>query len=147
MESSHTYDIGYQIQQISHFLKQIQNAQLLTEGLSISHVNVMYVLYTQDCVTQSFIQKKLGIKASSLSKLIDILMQKGLVTRKVSERDARIKLICLTPSGKTKKAQLYAITKDIEQQLTLGLEKTEITTLSALLSTVKSNLESFNQTP
>lgn len=103
----HKQHIGYQIQQITHFIKQVQNERLITEDLSISHVNVMLVLYENDGVTQSTIQEQLGIKASSLSKLIDILIKKGLVTRETLKSDARSKIICLTDLGREKKKKYW----------------------------------------
>lgn len=142
MSESHTGDIGYQIQQIAHYIKQLQNESLMQEDLSISHVNVMYALYEEDGVTQSHIQKKLGIKASSLSKLIDILIRKGYVTRESVEHDGRTKVICLTESGKQKKKKLNEITNTIESQLKMHLSKEEGESLSTLLHQVKVNIQS-----
>lgn len=140
MHKSHIDDIGYQVQQISHLVKQLQNERLLKEDLSISHMNVMFVLYEEDRVNQSHIQKNLGIKASSLSKLIDILIQKGLVTRESLDGDARSKIICLTELGKEKQQQLYHVRDELENQLTEDLNETETKQLARMLSQVKSNL-------
>ncbi|WP_371018108.1 MarR family winged helix-turn-helix transcriptional regulator [Pseudalkalibacillus sp. JSM 102089] len=140
MHKSHKDDIGYQVQQISHLVKQLQNERLLKEDLSISHMNVMFVLYEEDRVNQSHIQNNLGIKASSLSKLIDILIQKGLVTRESLDGDARSKIICLTELGKEKQQQLYRVRDELENQLTEHLNETETKQLARMLSQVKSNL-------
>ncbi|MBF0707467.1 MarR family winged helix-turn-helix transcriptional regulator [Guptibacillus hwajinpoensis] len=140
MHKSHIDDIGYQVQQISHLVKQLQNERLLKEDLSISHMNVMFVLYEEDRVNQSHIQKNLGIKASSLSKLIDILIQKGLVTRESLDGDARSKIICLTELGKEKQQQLYHVRDELENQLTEDLNETETKQLARMLSQVKNNL-------
>ncbi|MDO6654754.1 MarR family winged helix-turn-helix transcriptional regulator [Anaerobacillus sp. 1_MG-2023] len=140
MHKSHNDDIGYQVQQISHLVKQLQNERLLKEDLSISHMNVMFVLYEEDRVNQSHIQNNLGIKASSLSKLIDILIQKGLVTRESLDGDARSKIICLTELGKEKQQQLYRVRDELENQLTEHLNETETKQLARMLSQVKSNL-------
>ncbi|MCA0986503.1 MarR family winged helix-turn-helix transcriptional regulator [Guptibacillus algicola] len=140
MYKSHKNDIGYQIQQISHLVKQLQNERLVQEGLSISHMNVMFVLYEENRVNQSHIQNNLGIKASSLSKLVDILIQKGLVTRESLDGDARSKIICLTALGKEKKSQLYQIRDELEKQLTEHLSEAETEQLAKMLSRVKSNI-------
>ncbi|WP_270181054.1 MarR family winged helix-turn-helix transcriptional regulator [Alkalihalobacillus sp. CinArs1] len=143
MHKSHKDDIGYQVQQISHLVKQLQNERLVKEGLSISHMNVMFVLYDEDRVNQSHIQHHLGIKASSLSKLIDILIQKGLVTRESLDGDARSKIICLTDLGKEKQSQLYKIRDELEGQLTEHLSKEETEELARMLSQVKSNVDKY----
>ncbi|WP_394173182.1 MarR family winged helix-turn-helix transcriptional regulator [Guptibacillus hwajinpoensis] len=140
MHKSHNDDIGFQVQQISHLVKQLQNERLVKEDLSISHMNVMFVLYEEDRVNQSHIQNNLGIKASSLSKLIDILIQKGLVTRESPAGDARSKIICLTDLGKEKQSQLYNVRDELEKQLTEHLSEAETKQLAKMLSQVKRNI-------
>lgn len=141
MNESHNEDIGYQIQKISHSIKQLQNERLQKEDLSVSHVNVMFVLYEKDGVTQSYLQKELGIKASSLSKLIDILIQKDLVYKASLEKDARTKLIHLTSLGKERKEQLQHIRYDLESEVTHPLTPTEIKQMQEMLQKIKNHLE------
>lgn len=141
MHQSHNQDIGFQIQQISHAIKQLQNGRLQKENLSISHVNVMFVLFEKDGVTQTYIQNKLGVRASSLSKLLDILIQKGLVYRESLDRDARSKIIRLTELGKEKERLLYKIRDELEQQITQPLAESEIVLLSNLLSKIKNHIK------
>lgn len=134
MNESHNEDIGYQIQKISHSIKQLQNERLQKEDLSVSHVNVMFVLYEKDGLTQSYLQKELGIKASSLSKLIDILIQKDLVYKASIEKDARTKLIYLTSYGKERKEQLQHIRYDLENEVTRALTPEEVIQMQEMLT-------------
>ncbi|MFB1083069.1 MarR family winged helix-turn-helix transcriptional regulator [Jeotgalibacillus sp. JSM ZJ347] len=141
MNESHHDDIGYQIQKISHSIKLLQNDRLQSEGLSVSHVNVMFVLYEKDGVKQSYLQRELGIRGSSLSKLIDILIQKDLVYKKSVEHDARTKLIYLTNLGKERKSQLQHIRYDLESEVTHPLTKKEIDQMQKMLTKIKNHLE------
>lgn len=141
MSGLHNKDIGYQIQQIAHFMKQLQNERLTKEDLSLSHANVLFVLYENDGITQTKIQRELGIKASSLSKLIDILINKDLVTRESVKNDARSKVICLTELGREKKDQLYKVTNEIESELTELLTDEEVGQLSNMLSKVRKKIQ------
>ncbi len=140
VNTSHSQDIGYQIQQISHTVKQLQNEWLLKENLSVSHLNVMLVLYEEDGVPQTHIQTKLGVRASSLSKLIDILIRKGLVTREAKETDARTKIISLTALGKEKETHLQKVRGELESQVTKNLDADEVKQLADLLARVKQNV-------
>lgn len=133
--------VGYLIQQISHLLEQLYNKNLINEGLSISQARVIYLLYQNDGMTQSELQQDLLIKASSITKLIDVLAEKGLVTREASSDDARIKKIYLTAEGRKKEENLYKIREATEANLLRTLSGSEGKELIGILKSIKSNLK------
>lgn len=133
-------DVGYLIQQIEHLLGQLFNKNLVKEGLSFSHARVIYLLYANDGMTQSELQQDLLIKASSITKLIDILVEKGLVKREVCSSDARIKRIYLTEAGRQKERILCRIKEQTEADLLHALSTSEQQTLVYLLKQVKATL-------
>jgi DNA-binding MarR family transcriptional regulator len=133
--------VGYLIQQISHLLEQLYNKNLINEGLSISQARVIYLLYQNDGMTQSELQQDLLIKASSITKLIDVLAEKGLVTREASSDDARIKKIYLTAEGRKKEENLYKISEATEANLLSILSDNERKKLIGMLKSIKSNLK------
>lgn len=133
--------VGYLIQQISHLLEQLYNKNLINEGLSISQARVIYLLYQNDGMTQSELQQDLLIKASSITKLIDALAEKGLVTREASSDDARIKKIYLTAEGRKKEENLYKISEATEAKLLSILSDNERKKLIGMLKSIKSNLK------
>lgn len=109
--------IGYVIAQIARLIDQALNERLKSEGVSVSQARVIYLLYRSDAMTQSELQRDLLIKPSSLTKLIDVLEEKGLVTRKSVDKDARIKRIYLTEVGKQKEKRLCEIKMRFEEYL------------------------------
>ena len=133
--------VGYLIQQISHLLEQLYNKNLINEGLSISQARVIYLLYQNDGMAQSELQQDLLIKASSITKLIDVLAEKGLVTREASSDDARIKKIYLTAEGRKKEENLYKISEATEANLLSTLSDSEGKALVGMLKSIKSNLK------
>ena len=133
-------DVGYLIQQIEHLLGQLFNKNLVKEGLSFSHARVIYLLYANDGMTQSELQQDLLIKASSITKLIDILVEKGLVKREGCASDARIKRIYLTEAGRQKERILCRIKEQTEADLLHALSTSEQQTLVYLLKQVKATL-------
>lgn len=132
--------VGYLIQQISHLLEQLFNKQLAKEGLSISHARLIYLLYQNDGMTQSELQQDLLIKASSITKLIDVLVEKGLVTRKTCPEDARLKRIYLTAEGREKEEHLYQISEMTEAGIVNNLSAQEYHQLIHSLKSIKSKL-------
>lgn len=133
--------VGYLVQQISHLLEQLYNKNLINEGLSISQARVIYLLYQNDGMTQSELQQDLLIKASSITKLIDVLAEKGLVIREVCPDDARIKKIYLTEEGRKKEENLYKISEATEANLLSSLSDSEGKDLISMLKSIKSNLK------
>lgn len=132
---------GYLIQQISHLLEQRFNKLLVTEGLSLSHARVIYLLFKNDGMTQSELQQDLLIKAPSLTKLIDILAEKGLVKREPSPDDARTKRIYLTAAGREKEKRLCRIKENCEQELLSLFSPVESAQLIHMLAILKQKLQ------
>ncbi|CUH94719.1 hypothetical protein P22_0785 [Propionispora sp. 2/2-37] len=137
MNTSVENHVGHLIQQISHLLEQLYNKNLANEDLSISHARVIYLLYQNDGMTQSELQQDLLIKASSITKLIDVLAQKGLVKRETSREDARIKRIYLTDEGRKKEEKLCKIREETEARLLHMLTKNEKKELISMLKSIK----------
>lgn len=140
MSSNPENHVGYLIQQISHLLEQRFNKNLANEDLSLSHARVIYLLYKNDGMTQSELQQDLLIKASSITKLIDVLAAKGLVKREASSKDARIKRIYLTEEGRKKEEILCTIKEETETTLLHSLAEADRNVLIHSLKAIKMTL-------
>lgn len=131
---------GYLIEQIAHLLEQIYNKNLTNVGLSNSHAKLIYLLYQNDGLTQSELQQNLLFKASSITKLIDVLEQKGLVKRETAQEDARIKKIYLTAEGREKEEKLCRIREKMEARLLHSLTENEKKELIRMLKSIKAGI-------
>lgn len=140
MRSSQEQHIGYLIHQISHLTKQLHNEKLENEGVTASQERLLTLLYINDGATQSQLQQDLLIKPSSVTKLIDVLEHKGLVSRDSNDTDGRIKRIHLTESGKLIEERLWSIKNEMEAQLTKSLSDQQQSSLLDLLNRVKKEL-------
>ncbi len=89
-QSKDHHHIGLLIQQISHLVIQLHNEKLEKEGVTSSQERLLTLLYIHDGATQSQLQQDLLIKPSSVTKLIDVLEHKGLVTRVSGVKDGRV---------------------------------------------------------
>lgn len=78
---------------------------------------------------------------ASLTRLIDVMEKKNLVTRTASERDARKKLIYLTPNGKA----LFLKTKPIFLKnifkIQKGISAIEMDTFIHVMTKIQQNLK------
>lgn len=140
MYDSRENHIGYLIQQTAHLLEQRFNAQLAGEGVTLAQARVIYLLYATNGATQSELQQDLLIKAASLTKLLDVLEQKGLVRREANAQDGRKKRIFLTEAGQRKEARLCQIREAMEARLSQFLAPPELARLVADLKRVRQTL-------
>ncbi len=133
--------IGYMIHKISHLLKQIHNEKFEREGVTHSQARVLFYLYRNNGATQSELHQELSIKPSSLTKLVDVLVQKGLVTRQPSLKDARINQIYLTEEGRLIEQRLWEIIEDVESYICLSIPEGELDNFAKILNQIKSTLK------
>lgn len=75
-----------------------------------------------------------AVTSGAVTKRVDRLDLRGLVTRRVSARDARSRLIALTPDGVTLTDSLIARHLKDQHSLVQGLTTREVEQLSALLA-------------
>jgi DNA-binding MarR family transcriptional regulator len=92
-------------------------------------------------VYQKDLEKAFSITRSTVSKVIDLMVQKGLVERFSVEHDARLKKLVLTP----KALQLYELMREDGQKLeaiiTAGFSKEELDELFHYLERIRRNLD------
>lgn len=70
---------------------------------------------------------------ATIGGVVDRLVEKGYVSRKVSEKDRRARVLNLTESGSEVLARAHRVTQRTQQILTEGLDEGETETLTRLL--------------
>lgn len=99
-------------------------------GGQASHLRVIRFLHNHGSVSQGELQLILGIKAATMSEMINRLEEQGLVTRAMSKVDKRIRVLSLTEKGEAR----YIEQMEREEKLNL---------FSALSSEEKEQLETL----
>ena len=84
---------------------------------------------------------KLGVAKSRVTKLIDNLLKKGLVSRIDDPKDARIRLISLSPKGKMLADQIEEFQEHLYQEILLQLQIQERTEIISHLGVLRSAME------
>lgn len=141
MRQPQDHHIGYLTHQIAHLINQRHNRKLENEGVTSSQERLLTLLHLKDGTTQSELQQDLLIKPSSVTKLIDVLEHKGLVTRISDARDGRIKTIHLTEKGKQLEKRLWQIKDELEVEILSSLSNQQRDLLIQLLNEIKNNLQ------
>ena len=139
MNKDKTKSIPRLIMGIGHHLKIRLDKKLSEDNLTISQFKVLAYLwdYGEQKINQKMIHEFLEIRPSSLTKLIKILEQKGLIRKETDPDDSRNKTIELTDKGmEIKKLCLRRITES-ETYLLQDFSHQEIGILTKLLLRIK----------
>ncbi len=107
--------------------------RVAAEGLGLSDFEVLELLLNKGSMTMSAIGDKVLLANASMTSVIDRLDGRGLVVRKNSDSDRRIRIIELTKKGRAFISKLYPRhIKDLES-VTQVLTKSEQVQLGSLL--------------
>jgi MarR family transcriptional regulator, lower aerobic nicotinate degradation pathway regulator len=102
-------------------------------GANPFHYSVLAVLEEGARDTQAKIADALGYDRSWLVGLLDELEEAGFIDRKRDPEDRRRHLVSLTPAGKTRLAELRAVSKSVENELLASLDIEQRAQLHELL--------------
>ncbi len=90
-------------QQIVDLIKKYQfrdRNQICCFGISVSQCYVLEALHTHGPLTMNELAKKMYLKISTMTRVVEQLVKKGYVRREEGLNDRRVRLINLTKEGK-----------------------------------------------
>lgn len=123
------------IQQTDGYLKEI--------NLNMSQTKVLLTLYDYDGVSIDFLTKKTYMSKSSVTKAVKHLEKKGLVNKKIDEKDNRKKVITATDKGKQIQKDALKMNFSIEEKLKEELGSDAIKTMKIQLRDLILVLDDF----
>jgi MarR family transcriptional regulator, transcriptional regulator for hemolysin len=109
-------------------------------GLHPRHFAVLKGLRGGQAYSQQQLAASLGIPASRLVGLLDLLVERGLVERRGSLDDRRIKMIRLREAGRAELYKLVVLAGQSERRVTAGLTAADKAELRRLLGIVYGNV-------
>lgn len=133
--------LGYNIHMVSHFLKNIYNEKLGEYGLTHSQAKVIYFLATSGEQSQTDLQNRLHIKASSMNGLIETLLKHDRIAKRPCQEDKRTKLVTLTDKGLELHDTILRIIEEIETEAAIGLSIEEQQVMISWLKKMQHNLK------
>jgi DNA-binding MarR family transcriptional regulator len=91
-------------------------------------------------VSPSSLIAALGTDTAGMTRLLDRLESKGLIERHPNPDDRRSVLVALTPEGSQLAPKLAPVFGGVTKRLFAGFPPAEITTLTAMLERMRTNL-------
>lgn len=129
-----TSHIGLWMRRVSNHVSHSFTRKLEGAGVTVAEWVVLREMYgANDTTSPSVVATLTGLSRGAVSKLIDRLLHKGLVTRQESTGDRRYQDLRLTPAAVTLVPRLAALADNNDTELFRVLSVSERKVLLALL--------------
>ena len=140
--------LGYQSQRLQDLIEEIlhcckERTSHLSKKFDIpeAELRCLMLFGEERYLTAKGISQKLDVAKSRVTKIINGLIHKSLVESTDDPKDARIKLIGLTPQGQRRSRELSAIMTDLHQKLLLEFEPEQRKMVISCLEVLRSSME------
>lgn len=122
-------------------IRKEYDEELAKHELTYPQWEVVRMLCSQDGLEQRTIQQRLGIQSATLTGIVDGLVDNGLVERRLSPEDARVKQLHLTEEGQKIQQMGPEVLSRIDDRLSRNFSATELALLKDWLRRVINNLD------
>ena len=140
--------LHYQICRLQELIREILHCcqtRMVFEsqkfGLPQAELKCLMHFEGERYLTVKGLSQKMDVAKSRVTKIIDGLTTKDLVQKIDDPRDARIKLISLTPKGQRKSEEIGVFLRDVHQKILLQMKPVERKTILSSLEFLRSSME------
>ncbi len=114
-------------------------------GLPYSELKVLMLFAGERYLTVKGIAQKLEVTKSRVTKLIDGLRKRELVEQIHDPKDARIKLISLTPKGQRKAGEIGEMQQELHRKILLQMDPEQRKNMLSYLELLRSAMEDVKE--
>jgi len=118
-------------------------ADIEKAGLGDSDFRVLEVLLNKGPLPVNVIGPKVNLTPGSISVAVDRLLAKGFVSRTESSEDRRVRVVALTPRGKSVITPIFRAHVETMEKVFAGLSRHELRQLEQQLKRVGKQAESL----
>lgn len=112
-------------------------------GASLQMWRVLAALRERDGRRMGDLSETTSIEVSTLTRLVDSMEERGLVSRRRDAADARAVMLCVTPAGRRLTQRILPIAERYETVALAGFNAGEVETLRAALRRLYANMEAL----
>jgi len=109
-------------------------------GFSHSRWLLLLHLSRHDGCTHRELAQHMGIEAATLVKQVDHMEQEGLLKRRTSETDRRVKHLCLSAAGKKAVERIRSGAAELRKEILDGTSKEDIGIAITVLQNIRAKL-------
>jgi DNA-binding MarR family transcriptional regulator len=125
---------------LTHLYRDMSRAISQHTGMSFSRLLLLHELMHEGEVSQSELQKSLGMEGALVTRFVKQMETGGLVSRRVDPKDNRYTLVSLTQKGKLELGKAGSIREESETQLLDGLTEKDKVVMVRALKRIQENI-------
>lgn len=120
------------VQRLGKVFRAMTDIRLAEIGVTSGQDQLLDAMPETGTLSVSAMADVLRIRASTVSKMVDRLAEKGLVRRIPAETDARLTLVGLTDAGRDKQREVRQVWAALEQELACASTTARMTRMNVL---------------
>lgn len=140
MIRKHDDIVGSLFQDIAHLIRQRIDSELLPYGLTRLKWLAIGLIQSHPELTQTELAAELELKPAATGKLVDRLVERALVERRLDKRDRRVHRLVLTRKSEELLAKLEPVGTAIRDNILQDIGQKERKQLEDTLKTLKRRL-------
>lgn len=114
--------------------------EMSQHGLSAAQFEVLRHLWRRDGMEMRALQERLGVTSPTLTGVVDGMVERGMVERRLSPDDARVRLVFLTEAGRALEERFGGVVCKVEDRLLSGFSPAECVLLKDWLRRIAANV-------
>lgn len=115
-------------------------------GVSQSRWSALYWLsQSPEGMNQTDLAERAGIEPAALVRVIDLLEEQGLVERRISPRDRRVKFVHLLPSAHPIIAEIDRISDELRAEVMAGISNSDFRVGLQVLKDIRACLDAEDE--
>jgi DNA-binding MarR family transcriptional regulator len=126
--------VGFWLRFVSNHVSHAFSHKLLASGVTVAEWVVMREMFDDEEISPGVVAERIGMTRGGVSKLVDRLVSKKLVTRRDRSDDRRFQSIALTGAGRRLVPQVAALADQNDEEFFRPLSARE---RAALIATMK----------
>lgn len=136
--------VGAEVKMISNLIKRRIISRQCPEDEAVTSSGGWILGYLADNegsdVFQRDLEERFCIRRATVSKMIQLMEQKGLIERRSVTHDARLKKLTLTEKGRARNLEMIAELERIEKEITEGIPGQKLDTFFEVCRMIRENL-------
>lgn len=131
----------FSIGAVGRLVRKLGDRHVKAVGLTSAQFQVMFLLNESNGICQHDIENEFSLSRAAVSGLLDSMENAGLIRRVVSDNDRRLRIIEITPEGKSKLEMARKMAMDAEKAIDEVFSPEERRNMVEMLGRIREVLE------
>lgn len=138
---------GFYITQIKQLQDRIFEKMLAESGIEISsgQGRILFVLWKKEGLTVGEISRQTLLAKNTVSVVVDGMVQKGLLERKINPENRRQTIISLTENAKAMREKYEAVSERMRVLFYQGFSEQELKQFEGYLARIRNTLVEYEE--